>query len=64
MQTWNKSRFNMAEYQRGKSAINTKDFTNNASIDFEPVYSFMDGNEDYIDTFNALKSLCPDVVSD
>ena len=56
--------FNMAEYQRGKTAIKTKDFTNNASINFEPAYSFMGDNEDYIDTLNALKSLCPDAVSD
>ena len=56
--------FEMAEYQRGKTAIKTRDFTNNASINFEPAYSFMDDNEDYIETLNALKVLCPDAIAD
>lgn len=54
----------MAEYQRGKGVVKTKDFTNNASLNFEPAYSFMGDNEDYIETLNALKSLFPRAVED
>lgn len=56
--------FNMAEYQRGKNVVTTKDFTNSASINFEPAYSFMGDNEDYVETLNALKSLCPNAIPD
>ncbi len=56
--------FNMAEYERGKGYIKTKDFTNNASVNFESAYSFMGDNEDYIDNINALRELCPDGVGD
>lgn len=56
--------FKMAEYQRGNGVIKTKDFTNNASINFEPAYSFMGDNEDYIETLNALKNLCPYAIAD
>ena len=56
--------FNMAEYQRGKNVVKTKDFTNNASVNFEPAYSFMIDNEDYIETLNNLKSLCPHAIPD
>ncbi|MGM9552021.1 MAG: hypothetical protein ACI3XA_07180 [Clostridia bacterium] len=56
--------FNMAEYERGKGVIKTKDFTDNASVNFEPMFSFMGDNEDYIETLNALKDLCPDAIGD
>lgn len=56
--------FKMAEYQRGRDAIKTKDFTNNASVNFEPAYSFMGDNEDYIETLNALKLICTDAIPD
>ena len=56
--------FNMAEYQRGKHVVKTKDYTNNASVNFEPAYSFMGDNEDYIETLNTLKLICPDAIPD
>lgn len=56
--------FNMAEYERGRGYIKTKDFTDNARVNFESAYSFMGDNEDYIDNVNALKKLCPGSVSD
>ncbi len=56
--------FRMAEYQRGTGVVKTKDFTNNASVNFEPAYSFMGDNEDYIETLNTLKSLCPHAIAD
>ncbi|MGN1115838.1 MAG: hypothetical protein ACI4TH_04670, partial [Candidatus Ornithomonoglobus sp.] len=56
--------FNMAEYERGKGFIKTKDFTNNAAVNFEPAYSFMGDNEDYVDNVKELRSLCPDCIGD
>jgi hypothetical protein len=54
----------MAEYQRGKGLVKTKDFTDNAHVNFEPAFSFMNDNEDYIETLDALKELCPDSIGD
>lgn len=48
---------NMAQYERGKGFIKTKDFTNNASVNFEPAYNFMGNNEDYIDNINKFEEL-------
>lgn len=56
--------FQIAEYQRGNGVVKTKDFTNNASVNFEPAYSFMGDNEDYITTLNELKLLCPHAIPD
>ena len=56
--------FNMAEYERGNGIIKTKDFTNNANVNFEPAYSFMGDDEDYIKTVNTLNSICPSAVGD
>lgn len=51
--------FNMAEYERGKGIIITKDFTDGARVNFESAYSFMGENEEYIDTLIKLRELCP-----
>ncbi|MDO5398978.1 MAG: hypothetical protein Q4G33_13720 [bacterium] len=59
-----KLRFNMAEYKRGKGIIKTKDFTDNASVNFEPAFGFMGDNEDYIETLQKLRELNPDCVGD
>lgn len=56
--------FNMAHYERGRGVIKTKDFTDNATVNFESAYSFMGDNEDYIDTVKKLKKLCPDCIGD
>lgn len=56
--------FNMAHYERGCGVIKTKDFTDNATVNFESAYSFMGDNEDYIDTIKKLKKLCPDCIGD
>ena len=57
-------RLNMAEYERGRGYIKTKDFTDNAKVNFESAYSFMGDNEDYIDNLNLLKKLCPNCIGD
>ncbi len=56
--------FNMAEYKRGKGVIKTKDFTDNASVNFEPAFNFMNDNDDYIATLNVFKNMCPCCVGD
>lgn len=56
--------FNMVEYRRGKGIIKTKDFTDNAIVNFEPAFNFMNDNEDYIATVNALRDLCPNCIGD
>lgn len=56
--------FKMAVYERGRGVIKTKDFTDNASVCFEPAFSFMADNEDYIENLNAIKKICPDAVGD
>jgi len=56
--------FKMAEYKRGNGIIKTKDFTDNASVNFEPAFNFVGEDEDYIKTVDTLKTICPDAVGD
>lgn len=53
----------MAEYERGNKVIKTKDFTDNALVNFEPAFAFMGDNEDYIETLEKLKLICPDTIA-
>ena len=55
---------NMAWYERGRGYIKTPDFTEGASVNFEPALTFMGDNEDYGDVVTALSDLCPDAVCD
>lgn len=54
----------MAEYVRGDKCVKTKDFTDDASVNFEAAYSFMGDNDNYIETVKKLHELSPDLVSD
>ena len=56
--------FKMAEYERGNKLIKTKDFTDNGLVNFEPAFAFMGDNEDYIETLEKLKLICPGAVGD
>ena len=56
--------FNMAVYERGDGYIKSLDFTNSASVNFEPASTFMGDNEDYIDVVKTLKNICPEVIPD
>lgn len=47
--------FNMAYYEKADGCIRSLDFTNGASVNFEPAYGWMDDNEDYIDNYRALE---------
>ena len=55
---------NMAIYERGEGYIKSLDFTDGASVNFEPASSFMGDNEDYIDVVKALENICPEAIPD
>ncbi|GHV25570.1 hypothetical protein FACS189465_3500 [Clostridia bacterium] len=56
---------NMAIYEKYDNAcIRTRDFTDNAHVNFEPAYSFMGEEEDYIKTIIELEKLSPKLVPD
>lgn len=55
---------NMAVYERGDGCVNTIDFTDCASVNFEPALSFMGDNEDYHDVVKVLQKLCPAAIPD
>ena len=55
---------NMALYKRGDKCIKSLDFTDNASVNFEPAFSFMGDNEDYEEVFSKLEELCPQAKND
>lgn len=56
--------FNMAVYERGDGYIKSLDFTDSASVNFEPASTFMGDNDDYIDVVKTLKNICPEVIPD
>ena len=56
--------FNMAVYERGDGYIKSFDFTDSASVNFEPASTFKGDNEDYIDVVKTLKNICPKVIPD
>ena len=56
--------FDMAIYERGEGYIKSLDFTDSASVNFEPASTFMGDNEEYIDVIKALEKLCPQAISD
>ena len=47
--------FKMAEYERGNGVIKTKDFTDNALVNFEPAFNILGDDEDYIKSVEMLK---------
>lgn len=55
---------NMAEYKSGDGCVITKDFTDNASVIFEPMHSYVDDEEDYSCNLNIIKKLCAEAVGD
>ena len=54
----------MAVYERGDGCVKSLDFTDSASINFEPASTFMGDNEDYFDVIDALKRICPAAIPD
>lgn len=56
--------FNMAVYERGNGFIKSLDFTDGASVNFEPASTFMRENEDYLDVIEALKNIYSEAIPD
>ena len=56
--------FNMAEYSPGRKSVITKNFTCKGAYNFEPAYSFMGDDEDYIAVVKKLREIAPHTVSD
>ncbi len=55
---------NMAIYERCNGCIKSLDFTNGASVNFEPASAFMGDNEEYEDVIKTLEKLCPTAIPD
>lgn len=55
---------NMAHYERGQGVIKSLDFTDSASVNFEPASTFMSDNEDYEDVVSELQKICPEAIED
>lgn len=55
---------NMAVYERGDGYVKSLDFTDSASVNFEPASTFMGDNEEYPDVVKALETLCPSAIND
>lgn len=55
---------NMAIYERGEGYIKSLDFTDGASVNFEPASSFVGDNDDYVVVVKALESICPSAIPD
>lgn len=55
---------NMAVYERGEGIVKSLDFTDAASVNFEPASAFMGDNEEYSDVVFALEKICPQAIPD
>ena len=52
----------IAHYEMDGEYIRTKDFTNGASVNFEPISALMDDNENYSDCFDAILAISPELA--
>lgn len=52
----------IAHYEMDGEYIRTKDFTQGASVQFEPISALMDDNEDYGDCFRAIRAVSPELA--
>lgn len=55
---------NMASYERGDGYIKSLDFTDGASVNFEPASAFMGDNDEYTDVVAELQKICPQATHD
>lgn len=55
---------NMAHYERGQGVIKSLDFTDSATVNFEPASTFMGDNEEYEDVVVELQNICPEAIGD
>lgn len=56
--------FNMADYQMGEGYIKTRDFTNNADVNFEPMFDYVNDDDDYAVSLSVIQKYCPGAVGD
>jgi hypothetical protein len=56
--------YNMAEYIENEKYIKTRDFTNNASVDYEPIYSIVGENIEYKYVYDKLVEINPEIAED
>lgn len=56
--------FNMAYYEKDGEYIRSLDFTDSAKVNLEPMYSYIDDDEDYDKNFELLYNLCPESARD
>lgn len=52
----------MAHYELDGQYIRSKDFTDGASVNFEPLRALVDDDDDYENCFNVLKKLSTDIA--
>ena len=52
----------MAHYEMDGPYIRSKDFTDGASVNFEPIRSLVDDDEDYENCFEVLNTLSPNIA--
>lgn len=55
---------NMAHYEKGDQCVQSLDFTDSAQVIFEPAFSFMGDEEDYVQVIEKLNILCPKAIPD
>lgn len=53
---------NMAHYEPDGQYIRSKDFTSGAKVNFEPIRSLVDDDDDYENCFHVLNSLSPELA--
>lgn len=56
--------FPMAVYEADGDYVRSKDFTNNASVNLEPICSIVGDDEDYNRSFNVCRAISEDVAKD
>ncbi len=54
--------FNMAHYESDGQYIRSKDFTDGASVNFEPIKSLAGDDDDYANCFRILNDLSPELA--
>lgn len=56
--------FNMAHYEQDGKYIRSRDFTDSAQVNLEPMYGFVGEDEDYEKSFEILYDLSPKAAKD
>jgi len=57
-----KLHMDMAQYEMDGEYIRTKNFTDGLNVNFEPIHSLVDDDEDYSNCFNILFNISPEIA--